>query len=151
MSDRTEKIKLLLDKHPKAFFVFSNGLTSREASYYYRQDRCFYLLHGMGEALSIGVGLAKSKPDLEVVVVDGDGNALMGLSSWSFMPVENLHYYVLSNGIHETTGGQKLPEFPFIPDWCTIVDIDAGQDNTPNPPSPDEIILACQKWLAARK
>lgn len=147
MSKRVDIIRQLLEKHPNAFFVFANGLTSREASYFYREDRCFYLLHGMGETLSIGVGFAKAQPNIEVVVVDGDGNALMGLASWSLMPVNNLHYYILANGIHETTGGQVLPQLPYVPDWCKVLEMDIGQEGTPNPPSPNEIIASCQDWL----
>jgi thiamine pyrophosphate-dependent acetolactate synthase large subunit-like protein len=147
MNKRIDKISDLLQVHPKAFFIFSNGLTSREASYFYRENRCFYLLHGMGEALSIGIGFAKAQPDVETVVVDGDGNALMGLASWSLMPVKNLHYYILANGVHETTGGQKLPSFPFIPNWCAVIEMSIGQEGTPNPPSPSEIMTSCQKWL----
>ena len=39
MSKRVDIIGELLEKHPDAFFVFANGLTSREASYFYPQDR----------------------------------------------------------------------------------------------------------------
>ncbi len=147
MNKRIEIIDELLKNHPDAFFIFSNGLTSREASYFHPEDRCFYLLHGMGETLSIGIGFAKTQPNIEVVVVEGDGSALMGLASWSLMPVKNLHYYILANGVHETTGGQKLPSFPFIPDWCSIVEMSIGQEGTPNPPTPIEIMKRCQGWL----
>ena len=58
MNKRIEIIDELLKNHPDAFFIFSNGLTSREASYFHPEDRCFYLLHGMGETLSIGIGFA---------------------------------------------------------------------------------------------
>ena len=63
------------------------------------------------------------------------------------MPVENVHYYILSNGVHETTGGQVLPSFPFVPGWCNIIKMDTGQEGTPNPPSPSTIMANCQNWL----
>ncbi len=145
--NRVEALRTLFARHPQAFFVFSNGLTSREAAHYLRRPNCFYLLHAMGEALSVGVGLARSRPGLEVVVIDGDGNALMGLASWSLMPVVNLKYYVLDNGVYDTTGGQPLPALPSVPDWCTVLSITAEREPTPNPPPPAVIWRDTCGWL----
>src|SRR5438093_3196857 len=39
----------------------------------------FYLQHAMGLASSMGLGIALSKPDRQVVVLDGDGSVLMNL------------------------------------------------------------------------
>lgn len=150
MNSRPEIIRDLLDAHPDAFFVLSNGLTSREAAHFHRQDRCFYLLHAMGEALSVGVGLAQAQPNLEVVVIDGDGNALMGLAAWSLMPLPNLHYYVLDNRSNETTGGQPLPPLPWWPEWCIVIPIALGRAETPNPPLPTDIWRACRDWMMRR-
>ena len=91
------------------------------------------------------------KADLKVVVIDGDGNALMGLSSWSLMPLPNLTYYVLQNRMYETTGGQAVPELPFVPEWCNVVEIAPGKEETPNPPSPVSIWRTCQSWLLYRR
>lgn len=147
MNKRFETIGDILTCYPNAFVILSNGLTSREAAYFYPNDRCFYLLHAMGEALSVGIGLALAQPNLEIVVIDGDGNALMGLSSWSLMPLPNLTYYVLENRMHETTGGQAVPKLPFVPEWCNVLKISPGKENTPNPPSPVDIWISCQNWL----
>jgi hypothetical protein len=104
----------------------------------------------MGEALSVGIGLARALPDLEVVVIDGDGNALMGLAAWSMMPVADLKYYILKNRIYETTGGQPIPDPPYIPEWCRVIEIESGKDTTPNPPSPDVIWRNIRDWLKTR-
>jgi hypothetical protein len=72
----------------------------------------------------------------------------MGLASWSLMPLDNIHYYILANGVHETTGGQKIPDFPFISDWCSIIEMKLGQQGTPNPPKPTEIMRRCNSWLS---
>jgi thiamine pyrophosphate-dependent acetolactate synthase large subunit-like protein len=149
MNSRADAIARILAAHPNAFFILSNGLTAREAAHFHRSDRCFYLLHAMGEALSIGIGLAMARPTLEIVVIEGDGNALMGLAAWSLMPQPNLTYYVLANGVHETTGGQALPTFPFIPKWCSVLPIATGKTETPNPPPPAEIWQCCQRWLGS--
>lgn len=148
MNSRSDTLRALLDAHPAAFVVLSNGLTAREAAHFHRQDRCLYLLHAMGEALAVGVGLAQARPELEVVVIDGDGNALMGLASWSLLPLPNLRYYVLVNGLFETTGGQALPPLPAIPALCTLVPMAPGKADTPNPPQPHDIWHACRRWLA---
>jgi len=39
----------------------------------------FYLQHAMGLASSLGLGIALSRPELKVVVFDGDGSLLMNL------------------------------------------------------------------------
>jgi thiamine pyrophosphate-dependent acetolactate synthase large subunit-like protein len=147
MNRRPAVIKRIFDEHPYAFVVLSNGLTSREAAHFYRQKRCLYLLHAMGEALAVGVGLAEALPQIEVVVIEGDFNALMGLAAWSLMPLPNLRYYVLDNRSSETTGGQRLPRLPIIPEWCTVVPMATGKSDTPNPPSPEEIWQDCRNWL----
>ena len=148
MSDRVKAIETILQRHPNAFFVLSNGLTSREAIHYLPKSQCFYMLHSMGEALSIGIGLSMSRTDLEVVVIDGDYNALMGLASWAMMPQKNLSYYVLNNGLSETTGGQDVPPFPIIPPWCNVLSVAPGKEATPNPPQPEVIWDNCQDWLS---
>ncbi len=47
------------------------------------QDRPqnFYMWNSMGMASSMGLGLAMARPDLKVIVLDGDGAILMNLNS----------------------------------------------------------------------
>lgn len=148
MSNRVRAIKKVLDLNPDAFVILSNGLTTREAAHFLPQDRCFYMLHGMGEALSVGLGFARARPSQPTVVIDGDYNAVMGLASWSLMPCQNLSYYVLDNGISETTGGQPVPKLPVVPDWCHVVKVQPGKGLSPNPPDPAEIWSNCRRWLS---
>lgn len=148
MNSRVESIRKILHSNPDALVILSNGLTAREAAHFLPDERCFYMLHGMGESLSVGVGFAKARPSQPTVVIEGDYNALMGLASWSLMPCANLRYYVLDNGISETTGGQSLPKLPFVPEWCHVVKVKPGKDATPNPPSPVETWGKCQRWLS---
>ena len=136
--NRVQAIKNIIDVNADSFFVLSNGLTSREACHYLLNDQTFYLLHAMGEALSVGIGLASARPDLKVIVIDGDGNALMGMASWSMMMIPNLSYYILANKIYETTGSQEIPSFPCLPDWCNIIKIDPSKKESQNPPPPIE-------------
>ena len=147
---RTEAIREIVERHGDAAIVFSNGLTSREAAFAAHRPGNFYLLHGMGEALSVGIGLATARPDMQVVVVDGDGNLAMGMAALTLMPVSNVTYYVLDNGIYETTGGQTFaPPFMDAP-WINRIEIEAGTAGAPLPPVPEDIMAEFNAWIAGR-
>src|SRR5438067_13652738 len=69
----------------------------------------FYMWNSMGMGSSIGQGLALARPDLRVVVLDGDGSLLMNLGSLATARtnrVDNLVHVVWDNGGWEITGGQ---------------------------------------------
>lgn len=69
----------------------------------------FYMWGAMGSVSSVGLGLALARPDLRVIVLDGDGSLLMNLGSLatiSTLRPANLVHIVLDNRIYETTGGQ---------------------------------------------
>ena len=69
----------------------------------------FYLWGGMGQALSVGLGIAIAQPKKRVLVVTGDGEMLMGLGSFSTassVAARNLSVLVLDNGHYSETGGQ---------------------------------------------
>ena len=71
--------------------------------------RCFYMWNSMGMASSIGLGLALARPDLRVVILDGDGSILMNLGSLATeraSGVRNLVHVIWDNGGWEITGGQ---------------------------------------------
>ena len=76
----------------------------------------------MGMASSIALGLALARPDLRVVVLDGDGSLLMNLGSLATeitSGVSNLVHVVWDNGGWEITGGQPAGS-PFGVDMETI-------------------------------
>ncbi len=69
----------------------------------------FYMWNSMGMASSIALGLALARPDLRVVVLDGDGSILMNLGSLATehtAGVTNLVHVIWDNGGWEITGGQ---------------------------------------------
>jgi thiamine pyrophosphate-dependent acetolactate synthase large subunit-like protein len=75
----------------------------------FERPRTFYMWNSMGMASSIGLGLALARPDLRVVVLDGDGSILMNLSSLATertSGVTNLVHVIWDNGGWEITGGQ---------------------------------------------
>lgn len=71
-----------------------------------------YVPSSMGQATSIGLGLALAQPDRKVVVCNGDGSMLMNLGSLvtitSLRP-ENLIVLLMDNSIYEVTGRQQTP------------------------------------------
>jgi thiamine pyrophosphate-dependent acetolactate synthase large subunit-like protein len=72
----------------------------------------FYTWGSMGLASSIGLGLALARPDLRVVVLDGDGSLLMNLGSLAtigLLQPANLVVVVMDNEEYATTGGQQTP------------------------------------------
>jgi phosphonopyruvate decarboxylase len=56
------------------------------------------------------LGIALSRPEQEVVCIDGDGSLLMHLGSITalvdFKP-KNLKYILINNNVHESVGGQR--------------------------------------------
>jgi sulfopyruvate decarboxylase subunit beta len=68
----------------------------------------FYLQHAMGLASSMGLGIALSRPDLTVVVFDGDGSVLMnlgGLTTLARYRPRNLVHVVFDNESLLSVGG----------------------------------------------
>jgi thiamine pyrophosphate-dependent acetolactate synthase large subunit-like protein len=72
----------------------------------------FYTWGAMGTVSSVGLGLALARPDLRIVVLDGDGSLLMNLGSLATiasMRPANLVHIVCDTATYETTGGQPSP------------------------------------------
>lgn len=66
----------------------------------------------MGQAPSLGLGLALARPDRRVIVLNGDGGMLMNLGSLVTITAcapPNLVLLVFDNGVYEVTGGQPTP------------------------------------------
>jgi len=66
----------------------------------------------MGQATSLGLGLALARPDRRIIVLNGDGGMLMNLGSLvtitAYAP-ENLVILLFDNGVYEVTGAQPTP------------------------------------------
>src|SRR6059036_3437667 len=74
------------------------------------RPRNLYTWGSMGLASSIGLGLALARPDLRIIVVDGDGSLLMNLGSlatFGLLRPDNLVLVVMDNEGYATTGGQQ--------------------------------------------
>ncbi len=68
-----------------------------------------YMVGSMGCVSSMGLGLALAQPNRRVVVLDGDGAALMRLGAMAAVGHErppNLLHILLENAVHDSTGSQ---------------------------------------------
>ncbi len=66
---------------------------------------------GMGHAADFGLGLALARPDLKVVVLNGDGSMLMSLGTLVTVVdsgAGNLVLFVVENRTYEVTGNKAL-------------------------------------------
>jgi thiamine pyrophosphate-dependent acetolactate synthase large subunit-like protein len=81
-----------------------------------------FLPSAMGQATSLGLGMALALPEREVIVFNGDGCMLMNLGSLVTIAAsgaENYTLVVLENGTYEVTGGQPTPATP-LTDFARI-------------------------------
>jgi len=109
---REEAIGALIDAIPEGVpVVCTTGMASRELFERRKNrrephDTDFLTVGGMGHALSIAGGIARSRVG-PVMCLDGDGALLMhmgALTDTASLP--NLIHVVLNNGAHDSVGGQ---------------------------------------------
>ena len=94
----------------KDVLVATTGYTGRQLYASGDRPNQLYMVGSMGCAVSIGLGLAIALPERRVIVLDGDGAALMRLGALATVGYErpgNLVHVLLDNGLHESTGGQS--------------------------------------------
>ena|SRR3990167_1757229 len=106
---RSEAISMIMQKVTDEVIVTSTGMISREVFLVKDRPRNFYMMGSMGMALAIGIGVAYSRQDLKVIVISGDGAALMSLGTMVLhnkLKLPNLTHFILDNNCHATTGGQ---------------------------------------------
>jgi len=124
--------------------VATTGYTGREL--YACDDRPgqIYMVGSMGCASSFGLGLAVAQPNRRIIVLDGDGAALMRLGALATIGYErppNLVHVLLDNGIHESTGGQMTVSQSV--NFCAIASA-SGYSRTVSVSSPDEMQRAIE-------
>jgi len=109
---RLEATQLIADLAGDAAIIASLGHPAYDLFAAGDRPRNFYTWGSMGLASSIGLGIALAKPDVRVVVLDGDGSLLMNLGSLAtigLLQPRNLAVVVMDNEEYATTGGQPTP------------------------------------------
>src|SRR5215218_10593525 len=76
---RLEAIQTIYQELERTVVVTIMGAVAAELQSVGHRSNFFYLQHAMGLASSVGLGIALSRPELPVVVLDGDGSILMNL------------------------------------------------------------------------
>jgi len=107
--DRAGALRVIQEVAADLPMVATTGYTGRELCALGDRLNQFYMVGSMGCASSFGLGLALARPSRRVVVIDGDGAALMRLGAFATIGAEapvNLVHLLLDNGMHESTGGQ---------------------------------------------
>ncbi len=101
-----ERLLALVD--PAAAVVATTGKCGRELFTLADRPQHLYQVGSMGGASGMALGVALNVA-IPVVVLDGDGAALMKLGSFAtigaYAPAGLIHI-VLDNGVHDSTGGQ---------------------------------------------
>lgn len=105
---------------PDRAVIATTGKTGRELFMLEDRPQHLYLVGSMGGASGVGLGAALNT-SRQVVVLDGDGAALMKLGTLctigAYAP-KNLIHVLLDNGVHDSTGGQPTVsaavDFPAI-------------------------------------
>lgn len=120
-----EVIQLIMDNlNHDEIIVSTTGYITREL-YECRESRkkdhhkSFYNVGSMGCASSIGLGIALQKPKKRVIIVDGDGAAIMQMGAFTTIgknSPSNFVHIILDNEAHESTGGQPTnsPNVDFV-------------------------------------
>ena len=109
---RPEGLRMIAARFPNDPVVLTLGGTLREMlGVAGRRPNHLPVLDAMGQPAAIGLGLALGLEDRfdRVVVVEGDGSLLMGLSSIAtigHLAPERLILVVFDNGVYLATGGQ---------------------------------------------
>ena len=109
MQTRAQAIGAVLGLLTTQPVIVCNGFPSREAYKLGDRPNMFYMIGSMGTAPAIGLGVALAKPNEKVVVLDGDGNVLMGmgtLATVGALKPKNFIHVVFDNEVYGSTGNQ---------------------------------------------
>ena len=136
---RDEAIRAVYPELERSVVVTIMGAVAAELQSIGHRPNFFYLQHAMGLASSVGLGIALSRPELPVVVLDGDGSLLMnlgGLTTLARYRPRNLVHVVFDNESLLSVGGfptatstgsdlAGIAAAAGVPRTCTVRDVDS--------------------------
>lgn len=105
---RLDALRAIYPRLEDRIVVTIMGAVAAELQSLGHRANFFYLQHAMGLASSIGLGIALSKPERQVIVLDGDGSILMNLGSLTTLAryrPKNLVHVVFDNESLLSVGG----------------------------------------------
>lgn len=148
---RIEALETLYDQLRDRVVVTIMGAVAAELQSLGHRPNFFYLQHAMGLASSLGLGVALSRPDLTVVVLDGDGSVLMnlgGLTTLARYRPRNLVHLVFDNESLLSVGG--FPTATSTGSDLAAIAAGAGVPRTGTVRTLDELNSAFDAAIAAR-
>jgi sulfopyruvate decarboxylase subunit beta len=105
---RLEALRAVYAQLEPRVVVTIMGAVAAELQSLGHRPNFFYLQHAMGLASSMGLGIALTRPDKQVIVFDGDGSVLMnlgGLTTLARYRPRNLVHVVFDNESLLSVGG----------------------------------------------
>jgi sulfopyruvate decarboxylase subunit beta len=148
---RVDALKALYDRLENVAVVTIMGAVAAELQSIGHRQNFFYLQHAMGLASSMGLGIALSRPELQVVVFDGDGSILMnlgGLTTLARYRPRNLVHVVFDNESLLSVGG--FPTATSTGSDIAGMAAAAGVPHTATVSTLDDLTAAFDGALAAR-
>ena len=100
---RIDALRSVYERLHDCVVVTIMGAVAAELQSLGHRPNFFYLQHAMGLASSMGLGIALSRPELKVIVFDGDGSVLMNLGGFT-----TLARYRPSNLVHVVFDNESL-------------------------------------------
>lgn len=115
--------------------VATTGYTGRELHALFDQANQLFMVGSMGCASALGLGLSLARPELRIIVIDGDGAALMRMGILATIGTyggNNLVHLILDNEAHDSTGAQATVtanvDFARIATACGYTEAVGGGD-----------------------
>jgi len=111
LHSRQEALERIISLTPEenTVLIGTTGFTGRELFAIADRPNQLYLVGSMGCASSLGLGLSLARPDLKVIIIDGDGAGLMRMGNFATIGTYgkgNLYHLLLDNSVHDSTGSQ---------------------------------------------
>jgi thiamine pyrophosphate-dependent acetolactate synthase large subunit-like protein len=107
---RRDAVKILLKDRKDLLVIAGLGSTAWDCTAAGDSPLTFPMWGAMGQAAMIGLGLALAQPKRRVLVITGDGEALMGVGALATIGVQkpaNLTVVVIDNERYGETGMQE--------------------------------------------
>jgi sulfopyruvate decarboxylase subunit beta len=149
---RIDALGAVYDRLQNVVVVTIMGAVAAELQSLGHRPNFFYLQHAMGLASSMGLGIALTRPDRQVVVCDGDGSILMnlgGLTTLARYKPPNLLHVVFDNESLLSVGG--FPTATSTGSDIAAIAAGAGIARTSTVHTIDEFVRAFDAGLKARE
>jgi sulfopyruvate decarboxylase subunit beta len=149
---RLDALKSVYDRLADRVVITIMGAVAAELQAIGHRPNHFYLQHAMGLASSMGLGVALTRPELSVVVFDGDGSILMnlgGLTTLARYRPRNLVHVVFDNESLLSVGG--FPTATSTGSDIAAMAAAAGVPRTSTVRTVEDFVAAFDDAIAARE